>query len=1414
MQPPSLRSVAQTIIVRTLVCRPTDCIERQLLLETLKTTKGTCLSEEILLLVAELFPKELTDELLCVLAPEHLRHLKLKDCSSLTCDGVIETITKCSHLTYIDFSSCENLLRPVLYCCLKDNAPNITHLSFEDCNIMTDDGVQIILMCCPGLEHLNISSCNNITDKAFAMSSSSPPNKSSKSPPKLSQRALQGGKNLTSVDLSGCQSITSAAIKNLVALCGPTLTSVNISWTGLGCIALLYLAGLSPQAAFQFVQEVDSSYLGALSSLTENEDSGSDNDNDEELDQENQDISVKSNKAGVNQSSYLEKDEHLRNSFPAVKSTNGTYYDADLHMKDSSTSGKSNFEKVDFSASKSGESERIEKEVKATNLESTKIFTKEKENSECWNAEDDMKHLNGSGEKVDDEKMGITEIDSTEIFKKCEDSNAEEYEYDLNENGKIAETKSVGTSDTAEGQITEFVVSTPVRCQDSYGKDELQENIFPRKEAMETETTTLEEENENLNLNKTDMKSEVDFLNSQADNSQTDNIHLMSLSFPTVGLPLASTLAANRHRPPKSSDLKVLEEEWMLAWQQVGDDDSCSDNDELFDSMWGDVHKSSHVNSVSSVFGDAISCLTSALVNLDSTDDDDDDDTKVLQQPSISTSHISSRDGDGDDGVQGNDDADDDDDDTKVLQQPSISTSHISSCDGDGDDGVQGDDDADNDDDDDTKVLQQPSISMSHISSCDGDGDDGVQGDDDADNGGGVAAADGDGGDDHSKIIVTHDGISESSGNVGSCAIDNGNQRESLDDADDLFTDILNLQEWRTEDSSSLLHGFNDALLSLSNAMFELMDSDDDDEDDDDGGDGDDADGFKVEDDDGDDDGDDGDDDDDDDADEAVVGVCDGADGGGGSSGGRDAADDGGGDDDDDDDYAHEAAVGVGNGANDSVAAADDTANDTCRVDSLNPLTLEQINLVMLSQDDKETYPNILDGENSSASVQNSNLNIQDFEKQNISNISTKEASGPDNKLTGSNILDVSVTVSTKSNLSIDTRGSEEENYFKLNKKSDTLGSELSCEGNPDVGHKTSRGEESSCGRIQNESESSIDSFYNTNAESSSSSKDDSLTVPYVTERSEEGKEPLILTLTYKPRLRSLDITSIHFHGKALGVACLKLFFSVNRSLNSFAVSWSELDDETLVAMVSNQPELRSLTLTDCEKLRDQSLLSLPVHCPLLESIDLRGVAFVTDLGVVPMLDCPRLKTLSLAETSVTDITMFALAEKCGDKLRDLDLSWCEELTDRGRCAMAESCTGLQSFALRQCTASRITMETLSIYCQSMTSLNVSSVGQLTDEVVTTMVTSMPNLTFVDISWNPDITSTGVGALLTHCGRLEEAVLSGLKALTTKPFFGIISDLPRWRTKQEIMLRRILKNKQNEGPTETYIQPCDMSECN
>lgn len=108
-------------------------------------------------------------------------------------------------------------------------------------------------MCCPSLKHLNLSSCNNITDAAFALSNF----KKSASNKGSANHASQPGHSLTSVDISGCQSLSTVAVKYLVGLCGANLTSVNLAWTGMNCTALLYLAGLDMEKLARMMHPTD-----------------------------------------------------------------------------------------------------------------------------------------------------------------------------------------------------------------------------------------------------------------------------------------------------------------------------------------------------------------------------------------------------------------------------------------------------------------------------------------------------------------------------------------------------------------------------------------------------------------------------------------------------------------------------------------------------------------------------------------------------------------------------------------------------------------------------------------------------------------------------------------------------------------------------------------------------------------------------------------------------------------------------------------------------------------------------------------------------------------------------------------------------------------------------------------------------
>ncbi|KAK3750581.1 hypothetical protein QZH41_018189, partial [Actinostola sp. cb2023] len=875
----------------------------------------------------------------------------------------------------------------------------------------------------------------------------------------------------------------------------------------------------------------------------------------------------------------------------------------------------------------------------------------------------------------------------------------------------------------------------------------------------------------------------LEHLNISSCKSITDEAFTFSSSSDSNKLSLRAQQAGRK--PFKSHSIKhgtsntplksSLDEQWMLAWQQIDDDESCNDNDELFDSMWSD--EPVFVDSVMSAFGGVISSLTNALVDLDlcdanydddDDDDDDDDINPVVSMETVDTRvhdspHTNDIDQDKDSKLhvvgstlplggplKGNDDND---------SNPVVPNKNVNCTQTPGDSNLTCETDKHEDDAKFTGALPPSgdppkgdlcasdiavnglsckSDSQSDITTCTVSATEHIlMTFDDSNNE--TEQLDNDNCNIHALTVSDkHDG-------TATCSNDNDNHdfhsnkeedlEVSLDEADELLAQILNVHELSSDDLVSPLHGFNDALASLTNAMVDLINTGDSDNDDGDAGD----------DDDDDDDG-----DDDDEISQKIAPLC------------HDSIDNDGttneelsachqcchGDYNNSNDpttrfhgdhasnnhnpirtqddgictprdtnvfhcfHNNNSEYKDSNDVNDTFGDEDNGSREVCKVESLYSLTMEHVNLVILPQD-------------------------------NASNLNFSETAAARDAEQGTHGLQ-----SCNESVRNDTDLVE------------TNGLQLSCTNNTAVISSVKAGS--------------------------------------------------MLNLTHEPRIRAIDISNIYFHSKALGVACLKMFTDKNRLLNSFATSWTELDDDALISVVKNEPELRSLTLIDCEKITNRSLKLLPVHCPRLEKIDLKGVPFITDHGVVPMLSSPCLQTLSLAEASVTDISMYSIAEKCGEKLRDLDLSWCEDLTDKGMSAVATSCSGLRSLALRQCAASYVTIATLSSCCHGLTSLNVAGIHQLTDQMVATMATSMPNLTFVDLSWNSGLTSVGVGALMSNCSRLEEAILSGLKALTSKPFLAIIGDLPRWRAKQEVMLRRRFKSQQNGGPVETLIKPCSM----
>eukprot|EP00794_Sanderia_malayensis_P005243 gene5243-5907_t len=278
----------------------------------------------------------------------------------------------------------------------------------------------------------------------------------------------------------------------------------------------------------------------------------------------------------------------------------------------------------------------------------------------------------------------------------------------------------------------------------------------------------------------------------------------------------------------------------------------------------------------------------------------------------------------------------------------------------------------------------------------------------------------------------------------------------------------------------------------------------------------------------------------------------------------------------------------------------------------------------------------------------------------------------------------------------------------------------------------------------------------------------------------------------FQCQITELDISEISFIDYEVGSDCLKKFVTTNHHLRVLKISWKLFDDNLLGFIAKNEPELVDIGLEECEGLTNYGLKLLGTHCQKLYCIDLQGVPFVSDEGLLEVLRNGLVCKLSLAECAVTDVTLRNIVRFCSSTIKDLNLSWCENLTDDEISNLICACPQLESLNLRQCEASLKSTNALAENSPSnLTYLELCSIQELMDSMVLPFLPNMKQLVYIDLSWNCMLTDETVSKLFICCPLLREAVLSGLKRISTKPFLPIISGLVEWRAKREIIAYRL-----------------------
>lgn len=91
---------------------------------------------------------------------------------------------------------------------------------------------------------------------------------------------------------------------------------------------------------------------------------------------------------------------------------------------------------------------------------------------------------------------------------------------------------------------------------------------------------------------------------------------------------------------------------------------------------------------------------------------------------------------------------------------------------------------------------------------------------------------------------------------------------------------------------------------------------------------------------------------------------------------------------------------------------------------------------------------------------------------------------------------------------------------------------------------------------------------------------------------------------------------------------------------------------------------------------------------------------------------------------------------KEGFELEDLDLSWCDEISEAGLNTFCSHPSSIKCVSFRHLPASDLTLMLIAENFRQLTHLVLSTVSDISDQAVVKLAENIPQLEVVDISWN------------------------------------------------------------------------------
>uniref|UniRef100_A0A6B2L8W1 F-box/LRR-repeat protein 15-like leucin rich repeat domain-containing protein n=1 Tax=Arcella intermedia TaxID=1963864 RepID=A0A6B2L8W1_9EUKA len=159
----------------------------------------------------------------------------------------------------------------------------------------------------------------------------------------------------------------------------------------------------------------------------------------------------------------------------------------------------------------------------------------------------------------------------------------------------------------------------------------------------------------------------------------------------------------------------------------------------------------------------------------------------------------------------------------------------------------------------------------------------------------------------------------------------------------------------------------------------------------------------------------------------------------------------------------------------------------------------------------------------------------------------------------------------------------------------------------------------------------------------------------------------------------------------------------------------TRIKDESLIEYSTLCTSLKHLNLKGCYKLRDKGIIAMAKSSTKLESLSLNKLRQAVNLDSINIIldSCSQLKSLNLLSCSVTDSCLQSISTKLGFNLTSLRIKFCNEVTDEGMRSICLTCLNLEVIDIQGLQKiTNATMESIS-KCDSLVELDLRDCPQI-----------------------------------------------------------------------------------------------------